>query len=751
MCRNERAPAAARKKRGIVSLLLVVVLLATGLSVGADSTGKSYVYGAAVFEMMDFSSPIPDPYTTLRLSDPSLQLSAPTDMCMVDGYLYILNSINANQYGGVNANGRVVVTDQDLNLVREIFITDAEGNPYTVQSNKNEPLSLIEPRGIWVDPARGENGRLYIADRSGHKILECDLLTGVVLFERGMPENEQIYASLLGEEASNENARATVHEKYLPCNIRTNSVGDIYIRAENDYRGLIRLSSDWEFISYFGAAQVQAQGVGLAMLWRGIGELFGADWAMIQFIPDEYANFTIDNDDIVYAVRPSSQQNADMLLKLNHLAVNINRSRDEMFYGDPGSPHVRGVQQSTSFNAVTVDDYGFISILDKTRKRIFQYAPEGWELFAFGGEGVQAGTFVEPVALETRNNNLYVLDKSTATVTMLQPTHFANTLRQGQILYTEGKMEEALEYYLELIRLCPNYFFAYRVVGHALNDMGRFEEAMDYYRMIPRGRADENYSNAFRQYRSQIIQDNFEWVFVVFLLLLLLGFIWGFLKKRGILIVKKVKLDSNNKFKYLLHCLIHPIDGFSEMRYNRRQSLLLANICMTFFIFCNILSITFWGFQFGGMGGEGFLILYLLAFTLVYYFMFVLVNWLLGTFLVGKGTFRQLWINISYALVPLSVSILISTLLSQILTIEEGAIISYVDIIGVVWTYILIFFGVKEAHMYKFLRALLSILFTLIGILIVVFLIILVISLAMQLLGFVGAVYDEALYRIRFR
>jgi tetratricopeptide (TPR) repeat protein len=741
--RRKAAAAAPRKQRGLkaISLLLVTVVL-SGTVAYADSTGRAYVYGAGSGGTIgDFASPIPDPYNVLKVSDPSLMLSSPTDICLVDGYLYILNSIDRIQHGGRNKNGRVVVTDENLNFVREIFITDAYGNPYTIQDRKDMPLNLIEPRGIWVDTNRGENGTLFIADRSGHKILEIDLESGVVLAERGIPDNEQVYASLLGEDVNNPEARRTIHEKYLPCNIRTNSVGEIYIRAENDYRGLIRLGPDWEFISYFGAAQVQADSA-LVMAWRTIGHFIGANWVQVQFIPDEYSNFCMDQNDIIYTVRPSSRGNADMLLILNHLAVNINRTREDMFYGDPGSMTVRGIRQSSSFNAVAVDDDGFITILDKTNNRLFQYSPEGYETFVWGGIGVQKGTFVEPVSLATLNNNIYILDKSTAIITLMQPSGFANYMRAGQLNYTEGRMEEALHYYKQVIRLCPNYWWAYQAVGRAYYAMGLYEEAREVFRMAP-GRSRQPYSDAFRQIRSQFIRENFTWVFTAFLIFMFLVFVWGILKRRGIIIVKKVELDSNNKLKYLVHCLFHPIDGFSEMRYNHRQSLLLANACMAFYVFAEMFSIVFWGFQFGGRGGDGFLIIYLLAYTAVYYFLFVLVNWLLGTFLVGKGTFKQIWINISYALIPVSVFIIIETLLSRVLTLDEFAIMNYVYLIGWIWTCVLIFFAVR--------RNVFSILLTFVGMLIVIFIIFLLVSLVLQLSSFVGAVYEEAIYRIRFR
>ena len=56
---------------------------------------------------------------------------------------------------------------------------------------------------------------------------------------------------------------------------------------------------------------------------------------------------------------------------------------------------------ATQFVDVTVDDDGFISALDLSRGRVFQYDEEMTLLYSFGNTGKQLGTFSYPVAIET--------------------------------------------------------------------------------------------------------------------------------------------------------------------------------------------------------------------------------------------------------------------------------------------------------------------------------------------------------------
>ena len=72
-----------------------------------------------------------------------------------------------------------------------------------------------------------------------------------------------------------------------------------------------------------------------------------------------------------------------------------------------------------------------------------------------------------------------------------------------------------------------------------------------------------------------------------------------------------------------------------------------------------------------------------------------------------------------------------------------------VSIIGDVWTYVLLFFAVKETQMYGFIRALFSIFFTYAGMLIATFIFFLTIALVSQFVEFIRAIINEALYRWR--
>lgn len=185
------------------------------------------------------------------------------------------------------------------------------------------------------------------------------------------------------------------------------------------------------------------------------------------------------------------------------------------------------------------------------------------------------------------------------------------------------------------------------------------------------------------------------------------------------------------------------------MRYNGMGSTALANGIMAFFFLVSCLDYTSRGFIFNTNEPGSFNVFVLLATTVVFAAVFSLVNWLLSTFFEGKGSLREVWIGICYALVPMTCGLALQLLLSQFLTAEEGTFLTYITVIGAGWTLLLLVFGMQEIHQYSFGRNVVALFFTIVGILILLFLLFLMANLAIQVSDFVKTVFDELMYRIK--
>ena len=184
----------------------------------------------------------------------------------------------------------------------------------------------------------------------------------------------------------------------------------------------------------------------------------------------------------------------------------------------------------TQFVDLVVDENGFINALDYTFGRVFQYNQDSELLTIFGGLGSQLGLFKTPVAIESINGKIMVLDAGKNNITLFAPTEFGQAVHTAVKLYDDGLYEESIEPWLEVLKRNSNYELAYIGIAQAMMRIGNYEEAMKYYKL---GYDREGYSKAFREYRTEVLRENFS--LVMFFMLLIIVLIQLFLKKDEIL------------------------------------------------------------------------------------------------------------------------------------------------------------------------------------------------------------------------
>ena len=104
---------------------------------------------------------------------------------------------------------------------------------------------------------------------------------------------------------------------------------------------------------------------------------------------------------------------------------------------------------------------------------------------------------------------------------------------------------------------------------------------------------------------------------------------------------------------------------------------------------------------------------------------------------------KEIFMMICYCLYPFIWSTSIGILLSNILTEDEMAVYTLVNIIGVVLLIYMFFFGIISIHEYGLVQCLLTILFTVVAVLIVLFACLLFFDLFQRMYGFVYTLYRE--------
>lgn len=146
----------------------------------------------------------------------------------------------------------------------------------------------------------------------------------------------------------------------------------------------------------------------------------------------------IDQEGFIYATSLSNADRAEWLVKLNSLGTNVLQSEGK--FGDYNLGRLRGRWYTTNFVSVAVDEEGYITALDQTWNRLFQYSREGELLYVFGGTGEQSGTFDRPSAVRAFGSRLLVCDPSYGTVTVWTQSAFGSAVRRADRLYQNGSL-----------------------------------------------------------------------------------------------------------------------------------------------------------------------------------------------------------------------------------------------------------------------------------------------------------------------
>lgn len=418
----------------------------------------------------------------------------PQDLCVApDGKVYVADT----------KNNRIVVLDESMTkTIRIIDGFDREGQRDTFSS----------PYGVCVS----ENNQLYVADTENHRVV---VLT---------PEGEFIKIV--------DNPQSEILEDdfaFVPLKVTVDYADRIYVIARSAFEGILVFESNGQFTGYFGTIEVKIN------IWQKFWKRLASKEERIKqqlYIPTEFTGIDIDSDGFVYAsnidsdgkqgVRRLNPRGEDVIQK----GENQNLGGDLLFdeYGDNSGP--------SEFTDVVYREKGMYSLLERKRGRIFTYDKEGNLLYIFGGLGSQEGTFTTPVAIETVNNQLIVLDANQGAILHFKATKYGNLINEAVGLRYDGDEEKAIEKWEAVLNLDENNELANSGMGKAYLTSGENKKAMKYLKL---GMNKDYYSVAFRRYRNEVLADNLGYVLTGVLVLAAVGIVYKQIKKR-----KKGELDE---------------------------------------------------------------------------------------------------------------------------------------------------------------------------------------------------------------
>lgn len=392
-------------------------------------------------------------------------LSSPSDVCQgPDGRIYVADT----------GNNRVVVLDTSFRLVRHIetFSGDTFNNP----------------QGVFVS----RENILYVADTDNQRIVSLTTAGDLI---KVYPQPE------IPIEDENFN--------YKPIRVCVDSAGRLFVVSRNMNKGMIQMDSDGEFISFYGAVEVERNFFDL--IWREILTQEQLDNSSAS-VPTEYASCDIDEKGFVFGTvsATGTQTGGEIFIRrLNPSGTDVlKRNGAYPPMGDIAtSLSSKGVSLTSRLGDVSTGSNGMYAALDTLRGRVFVYDQEGYLLYVFGSLGKNQGAMMAPKALQWLSDGRFVVaDSQLGALLVYEPTQYAELVHSATVAQYDREYALAQEKWQEVLDYSAYSELAYIGMGKALYRQEQYKESMYYFKL---GNDRTLYSKAFGKYSGEVVETLF--------------------------------------------------------------------------------------------------------------------------------------------------------------------------------------------------------------------------------------------------
>ena len=207
------------------------------------------------------------------------------------------------------------------------------------------------------------------------------------------------------------------------------------------------------------------------------------------------------------------------------------------------------------------------------------------------------------------------------------------------------------------------------------------------------------------------------------------------------------ELFDKNKWKQLFYTVNHPSDGYYWIRHQERGSVAIAILMVLLFSFSFSLNRIYASFIVNDVYPRSVNTLTELFGVALLFLILCVGNWSVTCLMNGEGRLKDIVIAIGYALLPITVTMVLATIVSQFLAENEEAFYSIILIIGLSYGAIMMLIGIMQVHNYTLGKTLLTLILTLLAVFIIIFLGLLVVDLIGKVYNFFYSIYTELIFR----
>ena len=183
--------------------------------------------------------------------------------------------------------------------------------------------------------------------------------------------------------------------------------------------------------------------------------------------------------------------------------------------------------------------------------------------------------------------------------------------------------------------------------------------------------------------------------------------------------------------KFALYCITHPLDGFWDLTHEKRGSIAAANTILLLTLLANLFKLQYTSFLFNQV-----------------YALWCVGNWALTTLFNGKGRLNQIYMATCYALTPYPLIQFPLIILSNMVTVDEGAFYTVLSGLSIVWAALLIISAMMQIHEYSVSKTVLFTIATIFAMLVMVFILLIFFSMISQGVSYFISLIREILFRM---
>ena len=607
-------------------------------------------------------------------------------------------------------SSRIVVLDKQYNLVNEIGLI-------------NGSISYNNAKGIYYS-----DGAIYVCNTDGGNIYMINQ-AGELLDTITVPDS-----TLIPEDFT-----------FKPTRVTRDSNGYMYVVSDGGFYGALLYSPDRTFLGFYGANTVNAT---VASVLTNISNRLFPNVEKyensIKKVPFSFVDITVDNEDFIYTSNGFTESTTAarnvMIRRLSPgTGENILKLGDGEVFGDVKLLGTDDMYKQ-DFCDIEVDDQGYIYALDSRYGKVFIYDSLGRTVSVFGGgmrSGDQQGTFLEACAMVLKNNGEQVLiaDKRTGFITVFNLNEYGKMVKELNYLTIEGDYDLVRDGWQKVLAQDANSQLAYSGLANAYLEEEDYDNALYYAKL---GYDKETYAVAFEYVRKDFISDNFTWIFILLVVLIIGAIAFMFITNK-----KKIVFVKNPSLNLMLSTALHPSNCFTDIKEKKLGSLPLCLLLLVLYYIVTVMETIAGGFMFTSYDPASFNSILVFVRSVGLVVLWIVANWMVSTLLGGKGKIKEIVIVTCYSLQPLILAGIIHIVLSNVLLPVEASFLGILSTLATIYFAIMLVNGMLKIHDYTMGKFLWTTLLTVIGMAIIVFLLIMLIILIQQFGAFIMTLISE--------